>query len=145
MRRVEDVARVPVVENGDLAMEGNNRMCGNNRIIELTNNRMGGDGRMGGEGNGLDGGASDAAQDRGGTRERMVGRAFVRHLGAREDIGELLGRYIDASVAELHGERPVLGRMKELIGYWKELPNWRRRWEVVKICRTVGELRAIIW
>ena len=74
----------------------------------------------------------------------MIGRGFVRWLGTREDSGELLRRYIAVSQAELCGDRPVLGRMKELISYWKDLPRWRRRWDVIKICRTVDELKAII-
>ena len=74
----------------------------------------------------------------------MIGRGFIRWLGTREDSGELLRRYIAASQAELCGDRPVLGRMKELISYWKELPRWKRRWDVIKICRTVDELKAII-
>ena len=74
----------------------------------------------------------------------MVGRAFVRYLGTRDDSGELLARYVAASQAELCGNRPVLGRMKELIAYWKDLPQWRRRWNVVKLCRTVDELRACL-
>ena len=74
----------------------------------------------------------------------MIGRSFVRWLGTREDSGELLRRYIAASQAELCGDRPVLGRMKELISYWKDLPRWKRRWDVIKICRTVDELKAII-
>ena len=76
--------------------------------------------------------------------EGMVGRSFIRDLGAREDIGELLRRYIDASSRELCGDTAVLGRMKELIAYWKDLPQWRRRWSVVKITRTVDELRSIL-
>ena len=71
----------------------------------------------------------------------MIGRGFVRWLGTREDSGELLRRYIAASQVELCGDRPVLGRMKELIAYWKDLPQWRRRWNVIKICRTVDELK----
>ena len=74
----------------------------------------------------------------------MIGRSFVRYLGTRDDSGELLNRYIAASQAELCGDRPVLGRLKELIAYWKDLPRWRRRWDVIKICRTVDELRAVI-
>ena len=74
----------------------------------------------------------------------MIGRAFVRSLGARDDIRELLLRYIAASQAELSGDRPVLGRMKELIAYWKELPAWRRKWDVVKMCHTVDELKSAI-
>ena len=70
----------------------------------------------------------------------MIGRGFVRHLGARDDSPELLRRYIAASRAELHGDRPLLGRMKELVAYWKDLPRWRRKWDVVKVCRTADEL-----
>ena len=76
--------------------------------------------------------------------EVMIGRGFVRWLGTREDSRELLERYIAASQTELCGDRPVLGRMKELISYWKDLPRWRHRWDVIKICRSVDELRAII-
>ena len=71
----------------------------------------------------------------------MIGRAFIRQLGMRDDIGDLLSRYIDASTAELCGPSPVLGRMKELIAYWKDLPRWKRLWPVVKIARTLDELR----
>ena len=72
----------------------------------------------------------------------MVGRSFIRYLGEREDIGDLLSSYIEVSRLELHGERPVLGRMKELIAYWKDLPQWRRRWQSVKISRNLDELRS---
>ena len=74
----------------------------------------------------------------------MIGRGFIRWLGTREDSDELLNRYIAASQAELCGDRPVLGRMKELIAYWKELPRWKRRWNVIKLCRTVDELRSCL-
>ena len=74
----------------------------------------------------------------------MIGRGFVRWLGTREDSGELLRRYIAASQAELCGDRPVLGRMKELIAYWKDLPQWKRRWNIIKLCRTVDELKSCL-
>ncbi|MBO7721607.1 MAG: tRNA-dihydrouridine synthase family protein [Kiritimatiellae bacterium] len=74
----------------------------------------------------------------------MVGRSFIRYLGSRADIGALLERYISASLAEFGGERPVLGRLKELISYWRDSPGWRRRWDAVKICRSVVELRSVI-
>jgi len=74
----------------------------------------------------------------------MVGRAFVRSLGARPDAADLLARYVAASTAELSGDRPVLGRVKELAAYWKDLPAWRRKWQFLKICRTLGELRAVL-
>jgi len=73
----------------------------------------------------------------------MIGRSFIRYLGMREDIGELLNRYVEASRAELCGERPVLGRMKELLAYWKDLPQWKRKWPVLKLARSLDELR--IW
>ena len=78
------------------------------------------------------------------TSRIMIGRSFICHLGTREDSGELLLRYIAASQAELCGDRPVLGRMKELIAYWKDLPRWQRRWNVIKLCRTVDELKSCL-
>ncbi len=72
--------------------------------------------------------------------EVMIGRAFIRQLGMRDDIDELLSRYIDALMAELCGSSPVLGRMKELIAYWKDLPRWKRLWPIVKIARSLDEL-----
>ena len=75
--------------------------------------------------------------------DTMIGRSFIRYLGTRDDVGELLDRYVEASKAELYGERPVLGRMKELMAYWKELPRWRRLWPVLKLARSLDELR--IW
>ncbi|MGN0853056.1 MAG: hypothetical protein ACI4Q3_06730 [Kiritimatiellia bacterium] len=74
----------------------------------------------------------------------MVGRSFIRDLGRRDDIGARLARYIDISCSELNGDRPVLGRMKELIAYWVDQPRWKRLWPVVKICRTVDELRRTV-
>ena len=73
----------------------------------------------------------------------MIGRDFVRSLGARPDAAELLSRYVAASEAELCGDRPVLGRVKELVSYWKDLPVWRRRWDVLKLCRSLAELRLL--
>ena len=75
----------------------------------------------------------------------MVGRAFVRALGTRPDVSALLSGYLERSCAELSGDRPVLGRMKELLAYWSELPAWRRLWPAIKICRTVAELGAVIF
>ena len=74
----------------------------------------------------------------------MVGRAFVRALGARADAGDLLRAYIARSRAELCGDVPVLGRMKELLTYWCAVPRWKRLWPVVKLCRTVDELLSLI-
>ena len=74
----------------------------------------------------------------------MIGRSFVRWLGTREDSDKLLRCYIAASQAELYGDRPVLGRMKELIAYWKDLPRWKRRWNIIKLCRTVDELKSCL-
>lgn len=88
--------------------------------------------------------ACDGAAATPGAGRVMVGRAFVRDLGRREDSGELLARYVAASQAELCGDRPVLGRMKELVAYWKDLPRWRRRWDVVKLCRSVDELKSCL-
>ena len=75
---------------------------------------------------------------------QMIGRSFIHYLGPREDSGELLNRYVAASQAELCGDRPVLGRMKELVSYWKDLPQWKRRWNIIKLCRTVDELKSCL-
>ncbi len=72
----------------------------------------------------------------------MIGRSFVRHLGGRGDIDGLLRAYIEASCRELCGDNAVLGRMKELISYWREIPRWRRLWSVVKMTRSVDELKS---
>lgn len=77
-------------------------------------------------------------------RGAMVGRGFVRALGERSDAAALLAGYLERSCAELSGDAPVLGRMKELLAYWKGLPAWKRLWPSIKICRTVGELRAVL-
>ena len=73
-------------------------------------------------------------------RAVMVGRRFVREIAHRPDAKELLLRYIEASRRELSGETPVLGRMKELLSYWCQEPEWRMRWPSVKMCRSVDEL-----
>ena len=74
----------------------------------------------------------------------MVGRAFIRALGARADAGDLLRAYIARSREELCGDVPVLGRMKELLTYWCAVSRWRRIWPVVKLCRTVDELLSLV-
>ena len=72
----------------------------------------------------------------------MVGRSFIRALGERDDIGEYLEEYIALSRQELCGEHPVLGRIKELVSYWKDQPRWRRRWQVMKLARNIEELKV---
>ena len=74
----------------------------------------------------------------------MVGRAFIREIGRRNDASRLLLSYIDACQEEMFGDRPVLGRIKELLAYWAEADNrWRRVWPLAKICRSVDEMKAI--
>lgn len=74
--------------------------------------------------------------------EGMVGRSFIRALGERDDIEELLKKYIEITQEELCGDRPVLGRLKELLAYFKDSPTWSRRWQIIKLCRSVEELYA---
>ena len=107
VEKVEKVAKVPIVLNGDVEFPLSEKRSGDRFPV-------------------------------------MIGRSFVRWLGTREDSGELLNRYIAASQAELCGDRPVLGRMKELIAYWKDLPRWRRRWDIIKLCRSVDELKSCL-
>ena len=107
VEKVEKVAKVPIVRNGDVEFPLSAKRSGDCFPV-------------------------------------MIGRSFVRWLGTREDSGELLNRYIAASQTELCGDRPVLGRMKELTSYWKDLPRWKRRWNVIKLCRTVDELKSCL-
>ena len=108
LRTVQEVAKVPVVPNGDLPLPT------------------------------LQPSSPPTLQP----SALMIGRPFLRDLGGRADIGELLDRYVEASRAELHGERPVLGRLKELLAYWKDLPDWRRRWQIAKMARSLDELKV---
>ena len=108
LRKVQEVAKVPVVPNGDLPLPT------------------------------LQPSSPPTFQP----SALMIGRPFLRDLGGRADISELLDRYVEASRAELHGERPVLGRLKELLAYWKDLPDWRRRWQIAKMARSLDELKV---
>ena len=92
----------------------------------------------------LNGDLSVASAKPEGVQDLMVGRSFLRSLGERDDIGALLNRYIEASAAELCGDKSVLGRLKELIAYWKDLPRWHRRWQILKLCRNISELRSTL-
>ena len=122
----------PVIYNGDAQI-----------LVNPINGLKGNNGFSGGVGfsnNGFNG--LTALK---GLKGLMVGRGFVRSLGERGDSPELLRKYIARSQSELSGDRPVLGRMKELLAYWAEgSPRWRRLWPMVKICRTVDELLSLI-
>ena len=115
-KKVAAVAKMPIVPNGDLPLQPHMAPCEQTSESEVPHR--------------------DTK-----TQRVMIGRSFIRLLGMRDDIRELLAKYIDASSAELCGPSPVLGRMKELIAYWKDLPRWKRLWPVIKIARTLDELR----
>lgn len=115
-RKVAAVAKMPIMANGDLPLQSHMAPCEQDCESEISHR--------------------DTK-----TQSVMIGRAFIRQLGMRDDIGDLLSKYIDASTAELCGPSQVLGRMKELIAYWKDLPRWERLWPVIKIARTLDELR----
>ena len=115
-RKVAAVAKMPIVPNGDLPLQSHMAPCEQDCESEISHR--------------------DTK-----TQSVMIGRAFIRQLGMRDDIGDLLSKYIDASTAELCGPSQVLGRMKEFIAYWKDLPRWKRLWPVIKIARTLDELR----
>lgn len=74
----------------------------------------------------------------------MIGRAFIRSLGEREDAAVRLAAYVARSREELCGDSPVLGRMKELTAYWIDIPRWRRIWPVIKLSRTIDEFLSAI-
>lgn len=74
----------------------------------------------------------------------MVGRRFISGLALRDDALALLARYVEASRAELSGDAPVLGRMKELLSYWCREKSWQKLWPVIKICRSVDEIASVL-
>ena len=134
-KKVAAVAKMPIVANGDLPLQHSvpsvtprAKTSESETLHRGTYPPAAGCPRSG-------------CPSRGETQRVMIGRAFIRQLGMRDDIGELLSKYIDVSTAELCGPSPVLGRMKELIAYWKDLPRWKRLWPVIKIARTLDELR----
>ena len=108
LRKVQEVAKVPVVPNGDLPLPT------------------------------LQPSSPPTFQP----SALMIGRPFLRDLGGRADIGEFLDRYVEASRAELHGERPVLGRLKELLAYGEERPGGRRRWQIAEMARSLDGLKV---
>lgn len=75
----------------------------------------------------------------------MIGRGFVGYLGTRRDSRQLLAKFVEANEVELCGRGAVLGRVKELLSYWRDYsPFWRRKWESIKLCRTIDELRMVV-
>lgn len=74
----------------------------------------------------------------------MIGRAFIRSIGGRDDVVDLLTDYATASREEVSGDASVLGRLKELVVYWKGSPRWGRIWKLAKLARSVDEFFAAI-
>ncbi len=116
--KVASVAKMPLVRNGDIPFPPQN-------VVSRSSSP---------------GCRPSAVGCPNGDSPLMIGRGFIRYLGERSDISDLILNYIKASQNELCGDNAVLGRMKELLAYWKELPRWRRLWPVIKIARSVDEL-----
>ncbi len=74
----------------------------------------------------------------------MVGRAFVRSLGEQETAADFIQHYATISLEELHSPAPVLGRMKELLAYWKDLPRWKKVWSIAKLAHNLDDFLRII-
>ena len=142
-KKVAAVAKMPIVPNGDLPLQPSAAQCDQNCGSESSHRGTETQSIISVPSVALCAQNCESETSHRGTKTQrvMIGRAFIRQLGMRDDIDELLSRYIDASSAELCGPSPVLGRMKELIAYWKDLPRWKRLWPVIKIARTLDELR----
>ncbi len=69
----------------------------------------------------------------------MIGRAFVRHLGERNDANILLMHYKETLLKERFSSNAVLGKLKELLSYWRHIPRWNRLWPVLKLSRALDE------
>jgi len=73
----------------------------------------------------------------------MIGRPFIRSLGGRGNVAVRLAEYVARSREELCGDAPVLGRIKELVAYWRDIQPWGRLWQVLKLARTVDEFLSV--
>lgn len=105
LRRLEEVAKMPLVRNGDVAFP-----------VEASERET----------------------------PVMIGRAFIRYLATRDDARERLLEYVALSAEELSGDVSVLGRIKELLTYWRTEKSWCRLWPLLKLARTRAELESLI-
>ena len=78
------------------------------------------------------------------TTPRMIGRPFVRSLGQQETAADFISSYAAASLEELHSPAPVLGRLKELLSYWKDLPRWKNVWSIAKLAHNLDDFLRVI-
>lgn len=115
-KAIADAVKVPLVYNGDAFLESG-AIRGPNGAEDLSKFNL---------------------------HDVMIGRGFIKSLAFRDDIGELLERYIDSSVKELGSPRPVLGRMKELLAYWKDFSHWTRVWKSAKMAKTLDEFKMCL-
>ena len=69
----------------------------------------------------------------------MIGRAFIRHLGKQKTAADFLSRYAQSSLDELKSPHAVLGRMKELLAYWQDLPHWKKIWPIAKLAHNLDD------
>ncbi len=74
----------------------------------------------------------------------MIGRSFVRSLGEQDTAADFLQRYAAASLDELKSPAPVLGRMKELLSYWKDLPRWKKVWTFAKLAHNLDNFLRVL-
>ena len=73
----------------------------------------------------------------------MVGRAFIRSLGEHPSATDFIQHYAALSLDELHSPSPVLGRMKELLSYWKDLPRWKKIWPIAKLTHNLNDFLRV--
>jgi len=71
-----------------------------------------------------------------------AGKAVERDSGR---LKLFLDAYLESCAAELSGENPVMGRVKELWSYLHTgLVQGSRIWDSIKICRSVDEYRRVV-
>lgn len=72
-------------------------------------------------------------------------RAGCRQPRNEETLSRFLSAYLERCSQEQCGERPVLGRMKELWTYLQHaLPHGEQLWKSIRLCRTLDEYRRLL-
>lgn len=74
----------------------------------------------------------------------MIGRGFLKYSATVPSSKELLLQYLDACESECSSKHAAVGRLKELLSYWRGSAPWAGLWDLIKMCRTPDEMRLIL-
>jgi tRNA-dihydrouridine synthase len=139
-KNLQNLTSIPLVPNGDLPLSDTQPAL---RLPQRGNRNATW------EAKGVEGGMEGASHPPSPPRcihptPRMIGRPFVRSLGQQKTAADFISSYAAASLEELHSPAPVLGRLKELLSYWKDLPRWKNVWSIAKLAHNLDDFLRVI-